>query len=485
MRKALIFLALTSVVGCAKASTTTLPQTPDKKVSGDAAVASDGATAGGHENGDGASSSTWIGAAPEGDLLASGTRETFLGVWVDIPTHKPVKRPPMEVALVVDTSGSMAGSKIENARSAATQLVNGLRDGDIVALDAFSDHARTIIPPTRFDHETRSQLLSQIAQLRPEGSTNIFEGLSLAEGQMQAAPETHPLRRIVMISDGQANVGPSSPEILGSVAERGLRFHTQVTSLGVGIDYDERTLDALSVRSSGRLFHIENPEQTAKILKDEMNLLDGTVASDAFVEIVPAPGIAVTGADGVRTEWRNDGERATLRIPLGALFAGQHREALVRVRITDPSMFEGHSRSVASVRLRFKDASEGDLERIQEVVARTALSNDGAAVASAKSERANAIAAVVSASKAQLDAAQRVNDGNFVDADKELAKAQQALASQAQVAKDDAQKKRLQVAAEHVAQSRAATGAAAAAPAPAKRARALEINADAMHGYGF
>ncbi|HEY8078449.1 MAG TPA: VWA domain-containing protein [Labilithrix sp.] len=478
-------MALTTVVGCAKASTTPLPQTPDNKVSDEAALASDGAASSAHEHGDGKASSTWIGAAPEGDLLASGTRETFLGVWVDIPQAKPVNRPPMEVALVVDVSGSMAGSKIENARNAATQLVNGLRDGDIVALDAFSDHARTIVPPTRLDRSTRSEILSQISQLRPEGSTNIFEGLSLAEGQMQAAPQTHQLRRIVMISDGQANVGPSSPEILGSVAERGLRFHSQVTSFGIGIDYDERTLDALSVRSSGRLFHIENPEQTAKILKEEMNLLDGTVASDAFVEIVPAPGIAVEGADGVRTEWRNDGERPTLRIPLGALFAGQHREALVRVRITDPSVFEGHSRSVASVRLRFKDATEGDLERVQEVVARTALSNDATAVASAKSERANAIAAVMSASKAQLDAAQSVNSGNFVDADKELAKAQIALASQAQASKDDAQKKRLQAAADKVAVSRAATAGAAAAPAPAKRARALEINADAMHSAGF
>ena len=253
----------------------------------------------------------------------------------------------------------------------------------------------------------------------------MFSGLTLAESQMASAPASHGLRRVVMISDGIANVGPSSPEVLGSLAQNGLRFRAQVTSFGVGNDYDERTLNALSVRTNGRLYHIGEPREMAGILRNEVALLDATLASDASVEIVPAPGVQVLGADGFRAEFRDGG----MRIPLGALHAGQHREALVRVRIVDPAAFEGHSRSLASVRLRFRDAAEGDLERIQEVVARTQLSPDENAVAQSVNSRTKAIVAIMDASKTQMAAAQRINDGNFVDADKELERAQQTLAA--------------------------------------------------------
>jgi Ca-activated chloride channel family protein len=483
---------LFGITGCAK--TAPLPQAPQnggttaKATDDGAGVATDGPgdLGAGKEPADReaaarARNSTWIGAAPEGDVLSSSTRETFLGVWVDVPEARPESRPPMEVALVVDTSGSMAGSKIESARAAATTLVRSLKDGDIVALDSFSDEARTIVPPTRLDMHTRQDILREISQLVPRGSTNMFSGLSLAENQMASAPASHSLRRIVMISDGIANVGPSSPEVLGSLAQGGLRNRAQVTSFGVGIDYDERTLNALSVRSSGRLYHIGEPREMAGILRNELAMLDATLASDSFVEVVPAPGVQVLGADGLRTEFRDGG----MRIQLGSLHAGQHREALVRVRIADPAAFEGHSRSLASVRLRFRDAADGDLERVQEVIARTQLSNDDGAVARSVNSRTKAIVAIMDASKTQMEAAQRINDGNFVDADKELAKAQQTLAAQAAVVTAPQEKKRLEAAANKVASARAAARAMPSAPKAVQREGALQLNAGAMHDAGF
>lgn len=481
--------------GCAKSGP--LPQTPTSGVAGgqgaaamtdEQLAATDGATDGagggmGKEPADrnAKRSGTWIGAAAEGDLLSSSTRDTFLGVWVDVPEVRAEVRPPMEVVLVVDTSGSMAGSKIESARAAAATLVRSLKDGDIVALDAFSDEARTLVSPTRLDMHTRTEILRQIAQLVPAGSTNMFSGLSMAESQMASAPASHGLRRIVMISDGIANIGPSSPDVLGSLAQNGLRFRAQVTSFGVGNDYDERTLNALSVRSSGRLYHIGEPREMSGILRNELALLDATLASEASLEIVAAPGVQVIGADGIRAEFHDGG----LRIPLGSLHGGQHREALVRVRIVDPAAFEGHSRSLASVRLRFRDSAEGDLERIQEVVARTQLSSDDSAVAQSVNSRTKAIVAIMDASKTELSAAQRINDGNFVDADKELERAQQTLSAQARIVTAPAEKKRLEVAASKVATVRAAARAMPSKPKADQRAGALELNADAMHSQGF
>lgn len=474
--------------GCATGASGTAPRTPptnqDPAVateSGSVPVAVDGRS---KEPADVAknTSTTWIGAAAESEMLMTGTRDTFLGVWVDVPDRRPEMRPPMEVALVVDTSGSMAGAKIENARNAASTLVRSLKDGDIVALDAFSDAARTIVPPTRLDARSRRDILGAIASLTPSGSTNMFDGLTLAEGQVAAAPASHGLRRVVVISDGIANVGPSSPETLGAIAERGLRFRAQVTSLGVGNDYDERTLNALAVKSSGRLYHLTEPREMASIMKNEVDMLDATLASEAFVEIVPAPGVQLAGADGIRADWSEGG---SLRIPLGALHAGQHREALVRVRLTDSAAFEGHSRSLASVRLRFRDAQDSDVERMQEIVARTQLTGDAAAVASSASSRTKAILAIQESARIQMAAAQRINDGNFMDADKELERAQLALSAQAAMVTGAAEKKRIADAQTRVAAARATTQAMPSKPKAAQRASALEMNAQGMKDHGF
>jgi Ca-activated chloride channel family protein len=279
-----------------------------------------------------------------------------------------------------------------------------------------------------------------------------------------------------------ANIGPSSPDALGLVAERGLRFAAQVTSLGVGIDYDERTLNALAVRSSGRLYHLGEPSEMRAILRREMDLLGTTVASDAFVEVVPAPGVQLVPVDGVRAEWSGNG---VLRIPLGVLFGGQHREALVRARFHGTEGWSLGPKPIASVRLHFRDPTEGDLERVQEVVARVQSTFDGAAVASHANARTRSIIAVQDAAKLQISAAQSVNQGQFDKADDSLAVAEKKLVEEARSSRDERDRERLTRAAAGIASARATTHAAASAPAPVRREDALKLNSAGMSGLGY
>ncbi len=436
----------------------------------------------GIEPADAIKAGNWIGASAESEMILSGTTDAFLGVWVDVPMVKIANKPPVDLALVVDTSGSMAGAKITNARAAAKQLIEAMQDGDIVSIDTFSDRAETFVAPTVITPDSRERLLAAVARLRPQGSTNLFDGLSLGEAHVAQAPGTHTVRRVVVISDGIANVGPSTPEALGMVAERGLRFRAQVTSLGVGNDYDEHTLNALAIRSSGRLFHVSDPVEMTAFLRKEVELLTSTVASDAFVEVMPAPGVRLVGTDGIRTDWQPSG---ALRIPLGALYSGQHREALVKVRV-DPARFEGAAQKpLASVRLVFHDPNDGDLERIQETVARVSATSDGSAIASHASARTQAIVAVQEAGKLKMQAAQAMNQGQFVDADKELAAAERKIVAQAAVTKDDTQKKRLDASAASIQATRRAAGAAAAAPKAVQRDEALKANKSGMADMGY
>lgn len=424
----------------------------------------------------------WVGAAAASDALLAGSQDTFVAVWVDVPRTQADTRPPAAVALTIDTSGSMAGDKISNARKAAAKFVEQLKDGDMVSLTTFSDAASERVPLTRLDASSRQRIASVIAELRADGGTNLFEGVRLAGLSVMSSPTTHPVRRVVLVSDGLATVGTTSKDMIALLGEKAGDRGVQVTSIGVGLDYDENTLNQLAIRSSGRLFHMEKPEQLASILSTETELLRGTRATNAMVEFVPAPGVQVVGVEGLRSIPTENG----FRIPLGSMFAGQHKEFIVRART---SLTSAGSMPIASVRLLFQDPNEGNLERVQEAVARVDVVNDPTVAEARRNERAQGIFAMLDASKATERAIAMVDTDDFGGADRELAKAETSLRAQASKSKDKEERKRLEESAARVGRSRAGASAAAAAPPAAKpaakRATVLEANDAKMDLLGF
>ncbi|MEO8874713.1 MAG: hypothetical protein ABI461_03920, partial [Polyangiaceae bacterium] len=197
--------------------------------------------------------------------------------------------------------------------------------------------------------------------------------------------------------------------------------------------------------------------------------------------------VQLISADGIRGDMSSDG---SMKIPLGTLFGGQHREALVRLRVSSNSSFNKDTdgavkKPIASVRLHFRDPNEGDLERIQETVATVSWTSDPNVVASHANAKTQSIMALQQAAQAEMSAAQSVNRGNFGDADGSLAVAETKLETQASMTKDKATRDQLEGQAHHIAAARKATSAAAAAPAPAQRSQALKLNQGGMSGMGF
>ncbi len=432
---------------------------------------------------------SWVGAAPLSEALLAGSTETQIGVWVDVPTAIAAgPRPPAVVALVVDTSGSMSGLRLVNARDAARAFVDRLADGDIVSLTSFDDVAAERLPPTALGPHTRPAIARAIESLRAAGGTNLFDGLGAGEARATAAPASHPVRRVVLLSDGRANVGPASPAVLGELARRGAERGVQVTSMGVGEGYDETTLNALAVASSGRLYHLDEPGETASILQRELALLRSTAATDAYLEIVPAPGVRLHGVEGARAERAGEG----LRVPLGTMFAGQHREMMVRASLPGgrrPGEDAAAPFALASVRFHFRDSADGGLDRVHEVVTRGRLSDDPAAVSSSMNGRVQTIAALLESGRAAVAAAQQVNAGDFASADRQLAAAETRMRERADRAQSADEKKRANAVAASMAEARSSARAAASAPPAARpaaqRKSALHVNDSAMDALGY
>lgn len=409
----------------------------------------------------GGEQANWVGGSPIRTRIVVGEDgQTYVGVWVDAPetvAGQAVQRAPMALSLVIDTSGSMSGAKIENARIAAASMLETLVDGDIVSIYAFSSGVVEIAPPTVVGPNTRASLMQRSQGLYASGGTNLYGGVATGIQRVSSAPATHPVRRVVLISDGHANVGPSDPNSLGDLAANGTEYSVQISGIGVGLGYDEITLGALAVRSSGRLYHLEAAHQMAQILEREMQLLATTVATNAVIEIVPAPGVRIL--DGVTTGASVVNGR--LRIPLGSVFAGQKREVLFRAQV-DTS--RPGSRDLGTATFVFEEPSASEPRRQQAALRYEVVRNAQAARASA-APRVQTMVSNFTAAEAQRQAAVALNNNDRASAEQHYARAEEALVAaqeSAPAAEREVQQQRLQTVRSTRARARRAASPAAA-----------------------
>jgi Ca-activated chloride channel family protein len=428
----------------------------------------------------------WLRAAPvQTRVMQNSDGTTWVGFWIDTPAAAAsAQRPPLDVALVVDTSGSMSGSKIDNARLAAASFLDGLADGDVVSLYSFSDQVTELAPPTTVSAPARAVLMQRVQGLFAAGGTNLHDGLLAGRLATDAAPASHPVRRIVMISDGRATVGDTDPGSIANVAAQATEHGTQVTAIGVGLDYDEGMLNAMAVRSAGRLYHLEEPQQMATILHNELELLGDTVAANVYIELTPAEGVTVEGTDAVRIDRRGP----VVRVPLGSLYGAQHREVLLRARI--PTTGAG-ARTLGEARLVWQEPGATSPREGAPVAMRYELTSDPAAPAQSVQERVQAMVVSYEAAQSQVRATRMLNEGHAERAEQELRQAEVRIqeAQRTYHFSDDVVQGSLARQSAGLSSGRAAASAAAQAPAAARparaRAAALQNNSSAMDALGF
>ena len=154
----------------------------------------------------------------------------------EVPAQR--ERPPVNLAVVLDRSGSMGGDKIVKAREAAIEALRRRGPTDIFSLIAFDHDVETIVPAQAASNT--AWIEERIRAIQPRGSTAIFAGVSQGAAELRRNIESRRyVSRIILLSDGQANVGPSTPQELGRLGASLVKEGISVTSVGVGIDYNE------------------------------------------------------------------------------------------------------------------------------------------------------------------------------------------------------------------------------------------------------
>lgn len=243
---------------------------------------------------------------------------------------------PMNLALVIDRSGSMKGDRIAHATAAAVGSLARLREGDSVTVVSFAGTAQVVVAPTRVTAWNRGAIEDAVRTIRVSGETCISCGLDEAMQQLAATPLSGDrVSRLILLSDGAANSGVSDVPGLRAMAARMARRGVSLSTVGVDVDFDEKVMAALAAEGNGRHYFVENAAGLEAVFRREFDDVLASVAKDAELTIELAPG--VTTEELFDRSFRREGSR--LVVPLGAFRSGQEKTALLRLRV--PTEREG------------------------------------------------------------------------------------------------------------------------------------------------
>ncbi len=294
-------------------------------------------------------------------LSKDASGETYLFAQISAGDDaKAASQPsPLNLAIVIDRSGSMKGERIANAMNAAAFALERMRDGDSISVVSFDTSAQVVVPPTRVSADSRSSIEAAIRSIRLGGDTCISCGLE--EGMRQLASTSlggDRVNRMILLSDGATNAGIRDMGGLRGMANRMFGRGVTISTIGVDVDFDEKVMAAIASEANGRHYFVANASGLPAVFGQEFDDLLASVAKEAELVIELAPGVETT--EVFDRSFRREGNK--LIVPFGTFSAKQEKTVLVKLRVpTDRS----GDQAVADLKLVYRDlvkrteASEG------------------------------------------------------------------------------------------------------------------------------
>jgi len=292
-------------------------------------------------------------ALDQSALLANTPEERLVVVTLDGHASDGPEL-PVNVSVVLDASGSMgAEGKMDYAKRAVGELLLAMDDDDHVSVVTFADRAEVVLENSPVLDPER--LVRHVLAVSEGGGTNLHAGLSEGFSQARRASDGEAVDRIVLLSDGRANLGITDPDELSSLVSAWTERGFSVSTLGLGLDFNEDLLASLADRGAGSYHFVDDPSELQALFQDELHRAQALAAGAVAVTLVPAPGVEIVEVLGYESAPRGGGER----VLVGDLHASQSRKVVARVRI-DPSTVG--SRDVLSVQISQRDAPSTALE---------------------------------------------------------------------------------------------------------------------------
>lgn len=299
-----------------------------------------------------------------------GSREVIVQVEIEAKKPENSKRTPMNLSVVLDRSGSMQGAKIEKARQAAMVALDKLDDDDFFSLVIYDTDTEVLIAPERVgNRDRRDSLKRRIERIQPGGSTALHAGVTLGAKQVRKFIEKERVNRVILLSDGIANVGPSRTSDLTSLGRELREERISVSTVGLGDDYNEDLMTALAESSNANYYYVQDAEKLPGIFAEELNAVQSVVARTLNIRITVPEGVKlqeIVGQPEIKCQDR------AVEISMPEFFGGEKRKYLAKC-IVDAKVPE--ALDVAAVEMKY-EAADGAKATIPSQAANVKFTED-------------------------------------------------------------------------------------------------------------
>ena len=289
-------------------------------------------------------------------MVAASGKHVYLRISLEgLVLAHDAKRTAANVGLVIDRSGSMQDdNKIGKAREGAILALERLGENDVASVVAFSHDVDVVVPATHVTDHVR--ISRAIEALEADGNTALYAGTEEGIRQISKYLDRERVNRLILISDGLANVGPSSAQEVAVLGQKAAAKGISITTIGLGLGYNEDLMTKLAYASDGNHAFVERSDQLVDIFNKEFGNVLSVVAQDLIIRIDCHRGFKPTRALGRDAEIK-DGV-ATLRF--NQLYGKQQKYVVVELEV--PQGATAGDLSVADVELSY--SAQGETRRV-------------------------------------------------------------------------------------------------------------------------
>jgi len=222
-----------------------------------------------------------------------------------------LERPPLNMAIVVDTSGSMDGGSLDYVRDGLDLMRTQLTDEDRITLVRFSNDSEVL---AEFVGKDDPELIMAINALAPGGATNIYAGIEAGYDAVYAHADPGFQNRVILLSDGQASAGIQSPDAMLTLTETYARFGYPMTTIGMGTSFDVDLMRDLAEAGAGSFYYLENPNAVEEVFIEEVSYFLVPLAQDVSIQLDAGDAWSVAGVYGTK-QVETTTDSATIEIP--------------------------------------------------------------------------------------------------------------------------------------------------------------------------
>lgn len=304
------------------------------------------------------------------------TQRNYLRIGLNGCERKPTERTPVNVAFVIDRSGSMQGARIVQAREAAAAAIRRLDKNDIASVVIFDNQIEVLVQAQPVDDH--SAFVDRIRQVTARGSTAIHGGVIEGAAQVRHNLDQRRLNRVVLLSDGQANVGPRRPEDFAKLGRELLQQGISVSTIGVGLQYNEDLMLQLARASDGNHTFVGEATDLVQVFNKEFDDVLASCAQTVSIDVELAPGVRVVRA--LSRDGKIEGQ--TAQFQLNQVYAATEHYVLMEVEVDQGAA--GNSSGDAElgrVRVTYTAAQDGARQTVETTVQARFSASDADVVA--------------------------------------------------------------------------------------------------------